>query len=84
MRHPMPYGDLEAMRVQRFATLADIDAADPTVEEREEYEAPVELGMIMYAGVDYERDPRAGPGRGGRRSSGTAGTTTSRSTARTC
>ena len=49
----MPYGDLEAMRVQRFATLADIDASDPTVEEREEYETPVELGMVMYAGVDY-------------------------------
>ncbi len=54
VRHPMPYGDLEAMRVQRFATLADIDAADPTVEEREEYEAPVAAGMVMYAGVDYE------------------------------
>jgi predicted GTPase len=53
VRHPMPYGDLEAMRVQRFATVADIDAADPTVEEREEYEVPVELGMVMYAGVDY-------------------------------
>ena len=53
VRHPMPYGDLEAMRVQRFATLADIDAASPTVEEREEYEAPVEQGMIVYAGVDY-------------------------------
>jgi predicted GTPase len=53
VRHPMPYGDLEAMRVQRFATLADIDAAHPTVEEREEYEVPVEQGMIMYAGVDY-------------------------------
>ncbi len=53
VRHPMPYGDLEAMRVQRFATLADIDASHPTVEEREEYEAPVELGMVMYAGVDY-------------------------------
>jgi predicted GTPase len=53
VRHPMPYGDLEAMRVQRFATLADIDAASPTVEEREEYEAPVELGMVMWAGVDY-------------------------------
>jgi predicted GTPase len=49
----MPYGDLEAMRVQRFATIADIDASDPTVEEREEYEAPVEMGMVMYAGVDY-------------------------------
>jgi predicted GTPase len=53
VRHPMPYGDLEAMRVQRFATIADIDASNPTVEEREEYEAPVEMGMVMYAGVDY-------------------------------
>jgi predicted GTPase len=53
VRHPMPYGDLEAMRVQRFASIEDIDASDPTVEEREEYEAPVELGMVMYAGVDY-------------------------------
>jgi predicted GTPase len=51
--HPMPYGDLEAMRVQRFATMEDIDAANPTIEEREEYEAPVGLGMVMYAGVDY-------------------------------
>ncbi len=53
VRHPMPYGDLEAMRAQRFATLADIDAAHPTVEEREEYETPVRAGMVMYAGVDY-------------------------------
>lgn len=53
VRHPMPYGDLERMRVQRFATIADIDASKPTVEEREEYERPVELGMVMYAGVDY-------------------------------
>jgi predicted GTPase len=51
--HPMPYGDLEAMRVQRFASQADIDASNPTLEEREEYERPVELGMIVYAGVDY-------------------------------
>ena len=51
--HPMPYGDLEAMRVQRFASQADIDASNPTIEEREEYERPVELGMVMYAGVDY-------------------------------
>jgi predicted GTPase len=50
----MPYGDLEAMRVQRFATLEDIDASQPTVEEREEYEEPVRMGMIMYAGVDYD------------------------------
>ena len=53
VRHPMPYGDLERMRVQRFQTLADIDAYEPTIEEREEYERPVELGMVMYAGVDY-------------------------------
>ena len=54
VRHPMPYGDLEAMRVQRFATLDEIDAANPTIEEREEYEEPVRMGMVMYAGVDYE------------------------------
>jgi len=53
VRHPMPYGDLESMRVQRFASMADIDAAHPTLEEREEYEAPVELGMVVYSGVDY-------------------------------
>ena len=49
----MPYGNLEAMRVQRFASQADIDASNPTIEEREEYERPIELGMVMYAGVDY-------------------------------
>jgi predicted GTPase len=49
----MPYGDLEAMRAQRFASLADIDASHPTIEEREEYELPVGLGMTVYAGVDY-------------------------------
>lgn len=54
VRHPMPYGDLETMRVQRFATLTDIDTSHPTVEEREEYEEPVRMGMVMYAGVDYE------------------------------
>ena len=53
VRHPMPYGDLEKMRVQRFSTLEDIDASHPTVEEREEYETPVAMGMVMYAGVDY-------------------------------
>jgi len=53
VRHPMPYGDLEAMRVQRFATLADIDASHPTIEEREEYELPVRMGMTVWAGVDY-------------------------------
>lgn len=55
VRHPMPYGDLEAMRVQRFASVADIDASHPSVEEREEYEEPVRMGMVMYAGVDYEQ-----------------------------
>jgi predicted GTPase len=59
VRHPMPYGDLERMRVQRFATLDDIDAAEATVEEREEYETPVRMGMVMYAGVDYEAILRA-------------------------
>jgi predicted GTPase len=54
VRHPMPYGDLERMAVQRFATIDDIDATDPTIEEREEYEFPVRLGMVMWAGVDYE------------------------------
>ncbi|MFO7960458.1 MAG: cyclic 2,3-diphosphoglycerate synthase [Nitriliruptoraceae bacterium] len=53
LRHPMPYGDLERMRVQRFASLADIDASNPSIEEREEYEAPVAMGLIVYAGVDY-------------------------------
>lgn len=54
VRHPMPYGDVERMRVQRFASLDEIDASHPTVEEREEYEEPVRMGMVMYAGVDYE------------------------------
>jgi predicted GTPase len=53
IRHPMPYGDLEAMRVQRFTSVDEIDAAQPTLEEREEYEVPVALGMTVYAGVDY-------------------------------
>lgn len=53
VRHPMPYGALNQMRVQRFGTLADIDASDPTVEEREEYEEPVRQGMVMFSGVDY-------------------------------
>jgi predicted GTPase len=53
VRHPMPYGDLERMRVQRFASLADIDACQPTIEEREEYEEPVRQGLTVFAGVDY-------------------------------
>jgi predicted GTPase len=53
LRHPMPYGDLVAERVQRFATRADLDAAACTIEEREEYEPYVELGCPVFAGVDY-------------------------------
>jgi predicted GTPase len=53
VRHPMPYHDLEAIRVQRLATLADVDASHATLEEREEYERPIAMGMIVYAGVDY-------------------------------
>lgn len=53
IRHPMPYGDLERQAVQRFSTRADLDAADCTIEEREEYEPHLQLGNIVYAGVDY-------------------------------
>jgi predicted GTPase len=62
VRHPMPYGDLEAMRCQRFATLEDIDRAHPTIEEREEYEEPVRRGVVVYAGVDYAEVLRAAQG----------------------
>jgi predicted GTPase len=53
IRHPMPYHDLEAIRVQRFETIADIDRSHPTIEEREEYERVVAADLVMYAGVDY-------------------------------
>ncbi|MDJ0737325.1 MAG: cyclic 2,3-diphosphoglycerate synthase [Nostocaceae cyanobacterium] len=53
IRHPMPYGDLESQRVQRFATRTDLDAAACTIEEREEYEPHLDNGNIVYAGVDY-------------------------------
>lgn len=53
IRHPMPYHNLEAIRVQRFETIADIDRSNPTIEEREEYELVVAAGLVMYAGVDY-------------------------------
>ncbi|MCL4822350.1 MAG: cyclic 2,3-diphosphoglycerate synthase [Vicinamibacteria bacterium] len=53
LRHPMPYGDLLAERVQRFATMADLDAARCTAEEREEYEPHLEIGNLVFAGVDY-------------------------------
>jgi predicted GTPase len=53
VRHPMPYGDLVAQRVQRFETFDDLDAADVTIEEREEYEPHLRNGTVVYAGVDY-------------------------------
>jgi predicted GTPase len=54
IRHPMPYGDLVAQRVQRFASHEDLDRHDTTIEEREEYEPHIEAGRVVYAGVDYE------------------------------
>ncbi len=53
IRHPMPYGDLEKQAVQRFATIRDLDAAECTIEEREEYRPHLEMGNVVYAGVDY-------------------------------
>ncbi|MDW8270668.1 MAG: cyclic 2,3-diphosphoglycerate synthase, partial [Anaerolineae bacterium] len=55
VRHPMPYGDLTAQAVQRFASYADLDAYRCTIEEREEYEPHLDRGLVVYAGVDYER-----------------------------
>jgi len=54
VRHPMPYGDLVAQKVQRFATYDDLDYHKCTIEEREEYEPHIDRGAIVYAGVDYE------------------------------
>jgi len=59
LRHPMPYGDLTAQAVQRFAQYEDLDAADATIEEREEYEPHLAEGNLVFAGVDYERILRA-------------------------
>lgn len=59
IRHPMPYGDLVAQKVQRFATVDDLKKHDCTIEEMEEYEPHVERGNIIYAGVDYEEILRA-------------------------
>jgi predicted GTPase len=53
LRHPMPYGDLTKQVVQRFADYADLDAADATIEEREEYEPHLAEGNIVFAGIDY-------------------------------
>ena len=55
VRHPMPYGDIVAQAVQRFATYEDMDRHKCTIEEREEYEPHIDRGVVVYAGVDYER-----------------------------
>jgi predicted GTPase len=55
IRHPMPYGDLVKQAVQRFADYSDLDAHETTIEEREEYEPHLDNGLIVYAGIDYER-----------------------------
>jgi len=54
VRHPMPYGDLNEQRAQRFASLADLDRNKCTIEEREEYEPHIVEGTTVYAGVDYQ------------------------------
>ena len=53
IRHPMPYGDLEAQRVQRFGEMEDLERFEATVEEREEYEPLIRLDLAVFAGVDY-------------------------------
>jgi predicted GTPase len=53
LRHPMPYGDLRRQVCQRFATYADLDYHECTIEEREEYEPHLDRGNLVYAGVDY-------------------------------
>jgi predicted GTPase len=55
IRHPMPYGDLVKQAVQRFADYSDLDKNECTIEEREEYEPHLDNGVIVYAGVDYEK-----------------------------
>ncbi|MEM3090359.1 MAG: cyclic 2,3-diphosphoglycerate synthase [Candidatus Bathyarchaeia archaeon] len=55
VRHPMPYGDLRRQICQRFASHEDLDRYECTIEEREEYEPHIENGVVVYAGVDYEK-----------------------------
>ena len=59
IRHPMPYGNLIAQEVERFADYDDLDEYETTIEEREEYEPHIDNGVIVYAGVDYEKILRA-------------------------
>ena len=55
VRHPMPYGDLRRQMCQRFASIEDLDKYKCTIEEREEYEPHINNGIVVYAGVDYEK-----------------------------
>jgi predicted GTPase len=55
IRHPMPYGDLEKQVCERFASYEDMDRFECTIEEREEYEPHIDVGNVVYAGVDYEK-----------------------------
>jgi predicted GTPase len=55
IRHPMPYGNLKMQAAQRFAGYEDLEAADCTIEEREEYEPHIARGVLVFAGVDYQR-----------------------------
>jgi len=59
LRHPMPYGDLALEWVQRFGSLADLDVAACSAEEREEYEPHIAMGTIVFAGIDYQAILRA-------------------------
>jgi predicted GTPase len=59
IRHPMPYGDIAAQKVQRFEALSDLEKHNCTLEEMEEYEPHVVRGNVIYAGVDYEAIVRA-------------------------
>jgi predicted GTPase len=59
IRHPMPYGNLIAQAVQRFGEYDDLDEYECTIEEREEYEPHLDRGVVVFAGVDYERILRA-------------------------
>ncbi|MCK4225994.1 GTPase [candidate division WOR-3 bacterium] len=54
IRHPMPYGDLVEQRMQKFTSLKDMEAAECTIEEMEEYEPHIDMGNTVFAGVDYE------------------------------
>jgi predicted GTPase len=55
IRHPMPYGDLSQQVCERFASYNDLNQYDCTIEEREEYEPHIDIGNVVYAGVDYEK-----------------------------